>query len=69
MLMDTRNSYVHSEGALVSALGVEDMIIVHTPDAMLVAKKDRSQDVGKLVAQLKLSNRREHEQHLRSYRP
>ena len=69
MLMDTRNSYVHSEGALVSTLGVEDMIIVHTPDAMLVAKKDRSQDVGKLVAQLKLSNRREHEQHLRSYRP
>jgi mannose-1-phosphate guanylyltransferase/mannose-6-phosphate isomerase len=54
---------------MVATLGVEDMIVVHTPDAMLVAKKDRSQDVGKLVSQLKLSNRREHQQHLRSYRP
>ena len=69
MLVDTRNSYVHSQGSLVSTLGVEDLIIVHTPDATLVAKQDRAQDVGKLVAQLKLSNRREHEQHVRNYRP
>jgi mannose-1-phosphate guanylyltransferase/mannose-6-phosphate isomerase len=69
MLVDTRNSYVHSQGALVSALGVEDMIIIQTQDAMLVTKQDRAQDVGKLVAQLKLSNRREHEQHVRNYRP
>jgi len=69
MLVDTHNSYVHSQGALVSTLGVDDLIIVHTPDAMLVAKQDRAQDVGKLVAQLKRSNRREHEQHVRNYRP
>lgn len=69
MLLDTRNSYVHSKSALVSTIGVEDMIIVHTPDALLVAKKDRAQDVGKLVAQLKQSNRHEHEQHVRNHRP
>jgi mannose-1-phosphate guanylyltransferase/mannose-6-phosphate isomerase len=69
MLVDTKNSYVQGQGAMVATLGVEDMVIVHTPDALLVAKKDRSQDVGKLVSQLKLSNRREHQQHLRSYRP
>jgi mannose-1-phosphate guanylyltransferase/mannose-6-phosphate isomerase len=69
MLVDTKNSYVQSHGAMIATLGVEDMIVVHTPDAMLVAKKDRSQDVGKLVAQLKLTNRREQEQHLRNYRP
>ncbi len=69
MLLDTRNTYIHSENALVTALGVEDLIIVHTPDATLVAKQDRTQDVGKLVAQLKLSNRREQEQHLRNHRP
>jgi mannose-1-phosphate guanylyltransferase/mannose-6-phosphate isomerase len=69
LLVDTKNSYVQSQGAMVATLGVEDMIIVHTPDATLVAKKDRSQDVGKLVSQLKLTNRREHEQHLRNYRP
>jgi len=68
-LMDTRNSYVHSNGALVATLGVEDMIVVHTPDAALVAKRDRAQDVGKLVAQLKAEGRRELEQHTRSHRP
>jgi len=69
MLLDTRNSYVHSQGALVSTIGVDDMIVVQTADAMLVAKKDRAQDVGALVAQLKLSNRSEHEQHVRNHRP
>lgn len=69
LLVDTRNSYVHSQGALVSTLGVENMIIVQTPDAVLVAKQDRAQDVGKLVAELKRSNRREREQHLRNHRP
>jgi mannose-1-phosphate guanylyltransferase / mannose-6-phosphate isomerase len=69
IMVDTRNSYVHSESALISTVGVEDMIIVHTPDAVLVAKRDKAQDVGKLVQQLKRSNRREHEQHVRNYRP
>jgi len=69
MLLDTRNSYVHSQGALVSTIGVDDMIVVQTADAMLVAKKDRAQDVGALVAQLKLSNRSQHEQHVRNHRP
>jgi mannose-1-phosphate guanylyltransferase/mannose-6-phosphate isomerase len=69
MLLDTRNSYVHSQGALVATLGVDDMVIIQTPDAMLVTKRDRAQDVGKLVTQLKLSNRREPEQHVRNFRP
>jgi mannose-1-phosphate guanylyltransferase/mannose-6-phosphate isomerase len=69
MLVDTRNSYVHSQGALVATLGVDDMVIIQTPDAMLVTKRDRAQDVGKLVTQLKLSNRREPEQHVRNFRP
>jgi mannose-1-phosphate guanylyltransferase/mannose-6-phosphate isomerase len=69
MLMDTRNSYVHANGALISTIGVEDMIVVHTPDAALVAKRDRAQDVGELVKQLRASNRREPEQHVRCHRP
>jgi len=69
VLLDTRNSYVHANGALVSTIGVEDMIVVHTPDAALVARRDRAQDVGKLVAQLRAANRREPEQHTRSHRP
>jgi mannose-1-phosphate guanylyltransferase / mannose-6-phosphate isomerase len=42
---------------------------VDTPDAVLVADKARAEDVASLVAELKRSNRKEHEQHLRSYRP
>ncbi len=69
VLLDTRNSYVHANGALVSTIGVEDMIVVHTPDAALVAKRDRAQDVGTLVKQLRASDRSEPEQHRRSHRP
>ncbi len=69
MLVDTRNSYVHSGGALVSTIGVEDMIVVHTPDAALVARRDRAEDVANLVAQLKAAGRPEPEQHTRSHRP
>jgi len=69
MLVDTRNSYVRAHDALVSTIGVEDMVIIHTPDATLVAKKDRAEDVSALVANLKRSNRGEHQQHVRNHRP
>ena len=69
VLMDTRNSYVHTNGALVTTVGVEDMIVVHTPDAALVARRDRAEDVGDLVKRLRAANRCEAEQHRRSHRP
>jgi mannose-1-phosphate guanylyltransferase/mannose-6-phosphate isomerase len=69
LLTDTANSYVHSERALVSTIGVKDLVIVDTPDALLVADRARAQDVSAIVARLKEAGRKEHEQHLRSYRP
>jgi mannose-1-phosphate guanylyltransferase/mannose-6-phosphate isomerase len=69
VLEDTANCYVHSERSLVSTIGVKDLIIVDTPDALLVADRSRAQDVSKVVARLKQSNRKEQEQHLRNYRP
>lgn len=69
VLEDSSGLYVHSERALVSAIGVKDLIIVDTPDALLVADRARAQDVSKVVAKLRQSNRKEHEQHLRNYRP
>ncbi|HET6390226.1 mannose-1-phosphate guanylyltransferase/mannose-6-phosphate isomerase [Hyphomicrobium sp.] len=69
VLEETSDCYVHSERALVSTIGVSDLIIVNTPDALLVADKDRTQDVSKIVQRLKTSNRKEQEQHLRNYRP
>ncbi|HET6391169.1 mannose-1-phosphate guanylyltransferase/mannose-6-phosphate isomerase [Hyphomicrobium sp.] len=69
VLEDTSDCYVHSERALVSTIGVNDLIIVNTPDALLIADKNRTQDVSKIVQRLKQSNRKEQEQHLRNYRP
>ena len=69
ILSDTQDCYVHSERAFVSTIGVKDLVIVDTPDALLVADKTRTQDVSKIVQQLKQSNRKEQEQHLRNYRP
>lgn len=69
ILEDTENCYVHSEKALVSTIGVKDLVIVDTPDAILVADKAKAQNVGDVVKRLKLSNRKEQEQHLRNYRP
>ncbi|BDA83335.1 xanthan biosynthesis protein XanB [Aureimonas sp. SA4125] len=69
VMIDTQNTYVHSDRSLVATLGVSDLIIVDTPDALLVADRSRSQEVGTLVQQLKQSGRREHEQHLRNHRP
>jgi mannose-1-phosphate guanylyltransferase/mannose-6-phosphate isomerase len=69
VLEATRDCYVHSEKAIVSTIGVDNLVIVDTPDALLVADKSRSQDVSKIVARLKQSNRKEQEQHLRNFRP
>jgi mannose-1-phosphate guanylyltransferase / mannose-6-phosphate isomerase len=50
--MNTRNSYVRTEGPLVATLGVEDMIVIATADAVLVARKGADQEVKQLVAAL-----------------
>ena len=54
---------------LVATLGVEDLIIVDTDDALLVADRSRSQDVREVVEDLKRANRSEHLSHTRVYRP
>ncbi len=69
IMEDSTGLYVHSERSLVAAIGVKDLVIVDTPDALLVADKARAQDVSKIVARLKSEGRREHEQHVRNYRP
>jgi mannose-1-phosphate guanylyltransferase/mannose-6-phosphate isomerase len=69
VLESTRGCYIHSERSLVATLGVSDLVIVDTSDALLVADRTKAQDVGKLVALLKASGRTEHESHVRNYRP
>ncbi|MGI9425702.1 MAG: mannose-1-phosphate guanylyltransferase/mannose-6-phosphate isomerase [Hyphomicrobiaceae bacterium] len=69
ILHDTKNAYVRSEHGLVATLGLEDVIVVNTPDALLVADKSRAQDVSALVGQLRDDGRSEQEQHVRNTRP
>jgi mannose-1-phosphate guanylyltransferase/mannose-6-phosphate isomerase len=65
----TSGSYVRAESRLVAAVGVKDLVIVETDDAVLVAHKDLAQDVKLAVEHLKSSNREEHIVHSRVYRP
>ena len=67
--LNVQNSLVRSEGRIVAAIGVNDLVIVETPDAILVAHKNAAQEVKKVVDYLKLNARSEHEQHSRVYRP
>ena len=69
ILVDTCNCLVHSERSLVATIGLKGLIIVDTPDALLVADQERAQEVSTLVKRLKELNRVEHAQHIRSYRP
>jgi mannose-1-phosphate guanylyltransferase/mannose-6-phosphate isomerase len=60
LLEDSRGCYVHADSRLVAALGLQDIVIVETDDAVLVAPKSKVQDVKKLVARLKDAGRAEH---------
>jgi mannose-1-phosphate guanylyltransferase / mannose-6-phosphate isomerase len=69
MFEDSRNTLVHASGRLVATLGVDDIVIVETADAVLVADRERSQDVKKLVARLDKGSRTEHTLHRKVHRP
>ncbi len=67
---ESRNSLARSDDAILTAVvGLEDIIVVTTPDAVLVTCRDKAEQVKGLVEQLKAQNRREADQHLRIYRP
>ncbi|MGF1681314.1 mannose-1-phosphate guanylyltransferase/mannose-6-phosphate isomerase [Photobacterium minamisatsumaniensis] len=65
----SRNCYVYSQHRLVSMVGTENLIVVETKDAVLVAQKDSVQDIKKVVAYLHDNDRKEHLQHREIYRP
>ena len=66
---DTHGCYLQSTSRLVAAVGLEDHVVVETKDAVLVAPKDRVQDVKELVAQLKKQGRYETSLHREVFRP
>lgn len=69
LLHDVQNSYVRAESNLIAAVGVNDLVVVETGDVVMVAPRDRVQDVKALVKQVSDAGRHEHHVHTRVYRP
>ncbi len=69
LLRDSRNTLVHATSRLVGVVGLENVIVVETPDAVLVADRERSQEVKFIVNQLQASGRTEQTLHRQVFRP
>ncbi|OYZ76278.1 MULTISPECIES: mannose-1-phosphate guanylyltransferase/mannose-6-phosphate isomerase [unclassified Polaromonas] len=69
LISNSKNSLIHSSGRLVSAVGVENLIIIETADAVLVADRKNSQDVKNIVTQLEAQKREEKNLHRKVARP
>jgi mannose-1-phosphate guanylyltransferase/mannose-6-phosphate isomerase len=69
LLKDSRNTLVHATSRLVGVVGLDNVIVVETPDAVLVTDRSRSQDVKSIVNQLQGAGRSEHTLHRQVHRP
>lgn len=69
LAVDAKGCVVHAEGRLTAVLGAEDLIVVTTPDAVLVLPRSRAEDVKSLVLELQRLGRAEAKEHRRVYRP
>src|SRR5262249_8315353 len=66
---DAKNCLVHADGRLTAVLGLEDVVVVSTPDAVLVLPRARAEEVKELVAELKARGAAEASSHRRVHRP
>ncbi|WCE29865.1 mannose-1-phosphate guanylyltransferase/mannose-6-phosphate isomerase [Vibrio sp. SCSIO 43137] len=69
IIKDTEGCYIYAPNKLVASVGVKDIVVVETKDAVLVAHKDNVQKVKKIVEHLKAENRAEYREHREVYRP
>jgi mannose-1-phosphate guanylyltransferase / mannose-6-phosphate isomerase len=69
IVRDSRNTLVHATSRLVGVVGLTDVVVIETPDAVLVADRSRSQDVKHIVAQLTAEKREEQTLHRKVHRP
>ena len=67
--IDSKDNYIQTDKRLVAVIGVENLVVVETDDATLIANKDQVQDVKKMVADLKKHDRSETELHRKVQRP
>ncbi len=69
MVHDSRNTLVHATSRLVGVIGLDDVVVVETPDAVLVTDRSRSQEVKHIVGELQRAGRTEHTLHRQVHRP
>ncbi|MAE90537.1 MAG: mannose-1-phosphate guanylyltransferase/mannose-6-phosphate isomerase [Pelagibaca sp.] len=69
IMKDTQNTFIVTSDRLVATLGVEDLVVVDTTDALLVAHRDRAQDVKAIVAEIREHGYSQYECHREVYRP
>ncbi len=69
LCVDTKNSFIQSENKLVAVVGLSDMVVVETDDAVMVSPRSRVQEVKQIVDLLKVAGRCEFESHRKVYRP
>lgn len=69
ILEDSQDCIVYTEDRLIAGIGLEGLVVVDTPDALLIAAKNSTQKIGSLVAALQDSGRTEHQQSLQIHRP
>lgn len=69
LIEDVNNTYVRAEHRMIAAIGIKNLVIVETADAILIAHRDKAQDVKKIVAQLDATGRQEAITHRKVFRP
>ncbi|MBU2862985.1 mannose-1-phosphate guanylyltransferase/mannose-6-phosphate isomerase [Reinekea forsetii] len=66
---EAKGNLIRAESRLVAAVGVDDLVIIETADAVAVMPREKAQDIKHIVNQLKASGRTEHQTHVKVYRP
>jgi mannose-1-phosphate guanylyltransferase / mannose-6-phosphate isomerase len=69
MFEDTANSFAHSQGRLIACVGLRDVVVVETPDAILVADRQNAQQIKTIVSRLRAENGPEADNHRKVHRP
>lgn len=69
IVIDSHNTHIQNQDRLVAAIGLNNLLIIDTPDALLVADKSKSQEVRQVVSQLKATQHQAHKQHRTVIRP
>ena len=67
--IDTKNTYIYAKHHLIATIGIKDLVVVDSPDATLIASKDKIKDVKKIIKLLQEQDRKELSTHRKVYRP